>query len=225
MEAVEAKRLQEVEELEEEIDRTRREANKLSKTLTPEQKARLTESDKLIENLRKENAKMRTMTKQARADFESLQRNQKELAAANQHAHEQFNILNENAKRQNAANMKMMNNEQILKNQVMLLKAELKTMHERYVAVAETRLLYQQGLADLFDMVQERCTNDQLVEDVTVSALEIQRQAKAERASLEYEVNKGADKPKRSNGEPVPAAEETDESDTGSEESATPLRT
>ncbi len=228
LDAVEARRLQEAEELEQEIEETRRAASSMSKKLTPEQEARLAETEKVIENLRKENAKLRNSTKQAQADFECLKRNQKELAAANLHAHEQFNILNENAKRQNDQNMKLKNNEQILKNQVTLLKDELKTMQGRYVAVAETRLLYQQGLADLFDMVQQRCTNDQLVEDVTVSALEIQRQAKAERAALDFEVSggKGVDKSKQSGADAVPGADETDEScdsEVGSEQSE-PLR-
>ncbi len=189
MRELEMKHQDEVEKLVEKFDEDRSFQAEKGK-VNAQQESMINESGKIIEYLRKENSKLRASNKTMSSEFKSLKDNNNRLMEANASASASFGALNEHAKQLNATNAKLVQNVTIYKTQIGTLKEELKLRQAYYLAEAEARLHYQKTLAKIVGSIQDQCSDEQLVEDIVIQALECEAAAKSERAHLEAMENK-----------------------------------
>lgn len=156
----------------------------LKSAMTQQQQLLMVESGKLLEHLRKEVYKLRSQNSQLKSDFRSLQENNQRLMDANNSLGTTFNNLNKHAKQVSKTNAKLkselrktnslltsereQNAAQIesLQIQQVELKDELKMKQETYIAEVHSRLHYQKVMTGIVDIVQERCRDHRLVEDL-----------------------------------------------------------
>jgi predicted nuclease with TOPRIM domain len=127
----------------------------------------------MLEYLRKEVFKLRSQNAQMRNDFDLLKQNNQRLMDANASAGASFAALNQHAKQLTHTNERLLADLNSYKSSVhklnvvqVELKEELKMKQATYVAEVHSRLQYQKGLAKITDMLQERCRDTRLVEDV-----------------------------------------------------------
>jgi len=141
--------------------------------LTEQQQILMDESGKMLEYLRKEVFKLRGQNTQMKADFDLLKENNQRLMDANASAGASFAALNQHAKQLNKTNTKLMTELEKYKKATHKLnlahveaKEELRMKNETYVAEVQSRLQYQGTLRGIINMVQERCRDVRLVEDI-----------------------------------------------------------
>ena len=141
--------------------------------LTAQQQTLMDESGKMLEYLRKEVFKLRSQNTQLRTDFDLLKENNQRLMDANASAGASFAALNQHAKQLNKTNAKLMAEVSNYKQQLqkmnivnLEIKEELKMKQATYVAEVHSRLQYQKTMARIVQMVEDRCRDSRLVEDV-----------------------------------------------------------
>ena len=141
--------------------------------LTAQQQTLMDESGKMLEYLRKEVFKLRSQNTQLRTDFDLLKENNQRLMDANASAGASFAALNQHAKQLNKTNAKLMAEVSNYKQQLQKMnivnveiKEELKMKQATYVAEVHSRLQYQKTMARIVEMVEHRCRDSRLVEDV-----------------------------------------------------------
>jgi myosin-5 len=144
-----------------------------SAQLSAQQQTLMDESGKMLEYLRKEVFKLRSQNSQLRADFELLKENNQRLMDANASAGASFAALNQHAKQLSKTNMKLKADVAKYKKQThqlsmaqVELKEELKMKQGTYIAEVHSRLSYQKTMMKIVDLIQDKCTNHQLVEQV-----------------------------------------------------------
>ena len=145
----------------------------ISRQMSEQQQQLMDESGKMLEYLRKEVFKLRSQNSQMRADFDLLKQNNQRLMDANASAGASFAALNQHAKQLTRTNERLLADLNSYKSSVQKLnvtqvelKEELKMKQATYIAEVHSRLQYQKGLAKITDMVQERCRDSRLVEDI-----------------------------------------------------------
>jgi myosin-5 len=141
--------------------------------LTEQQQILMDESGKMLEYLRKEVFKLRGQNAQLRADFDLLKENNQRLMDANASAGASFAALNQHAKQLNKTNGKLMTELDKYKKVAHKLnlaqveaKEEMQMKNASYVAEVQSRLQYQKAVNGIINMVQERCRDVRLVEDI-----------------------------------------------------------
>lgn len=144
-----------------------------SPELTVAQQTLMDESSKMLEYLRKEVFKLRSQNAQLRTDFELLKENNQRLMDANASAGASFASLNQHAKTLSKENAKLKSDVtkyKDLSHQLQLsqveLKEELKMKQGTYIAEVHSRLQYQKTMMKIVDMIQDRCKDHRLVEDI-----------------------------------------------------------
>nr|WVH45741.1 MyoB [Craspedostauros australis] len=153
--------------------------------LSDKERKKLEDSSQIIAYLRKENKKMRASTTQFRKDFDIMQENNKRLLEANAYAGASFEALNEKSKKNNSNNSKLMQNLDKYKKQNAKLKEDLRMRQGYYDAEAKIRVDYQKAMSEIMELIQDRCDDAQLTEDILVLALECESEAKSELAAAE----------------------------------------
>jgi len=138
-----------------------------------QQQTLMDESGKMLEYLRKEVFKLRSQNSQLRTDFDLLKENNKRLMDANASAGASFAALNQHSKGLNKTNSKLKTELQKNKQQVtkmnltqIELKEELKMKQATYISEVHTRLQYQKTMQKIVEGIQERCPDENLVEDI-----------------------------------------------------------
>jgi len=151
--------------------------------LTAQQQTLMDESGKMLEYLRKEVFKLRSLNSQLRTDFDLLKENNQRLMDANASAGASFAALNQHAKQLNKQNAKISAEVVKYKQQVQNLnlaqaeiKEELKMKQATYIAEVHSRLQYQKTLAKIVDVIQEKCRDSRLVEDILVMSDECENE-------------------------------------------------
>lgn len=141
--------------------------------LTAQQQTLMDESGKMLEYLRKEVFKLRSQNSQLRTDFELLKENNQRLMDANASAGASFSALNQHAKHLNKQNAKISADVLKYKQQIqntnlaqVEIKEELTMKQATYIAEVHSRLQYQKTLAKIVDLIQEKCRDTRLVEDI-----------------------------------------------------------
>ncbi len=147
--------------------------HKTSAEFTAQQERLMDESGKMLEYLRKEVFKLRSQNSQLRTDFELLKENNQRLMDANASAGASFAALNQHAKQMSKTNNKLKADVTKYKQQAhalqmaqVELKEELKMKQGTYIAEVHSRLNYQRTMSRIVDIVQDRCHDHRLVEDV-----------------------------------------------------------
>eukprot|EP00536_Pseudo-nitzschia_multiseries_P013607 jgi/Psemu1/212206/e_gw1.593.27.1 len=145
--------------------------------LTAEQQQLMDESGKMLEHLRKEVFRLRGQNQQLKTDFDLLKDNNQRLMDANASAGASFAALNQHAKQLSKQNTKLITDVQGFKGQVHKLnilqveaREELRLKSATYVAEVQSRLQYQKALQKITDIVQEKCRDFRLVEEILTIA-------------------------------------------------------
>lgn len=141
--------------------------------LNAQQQALMDESGKMLEYLRKEVFKLRSQNAHLRQDYDTLKANNQKMIETNASAGASFAALNNHAKHLGKSNQKLMADLSAQKNLVsnltleqVELKEELKMKQATYIAEVHSRLQYQRTLNHIVDIIQLRCRDDRLVDDV-----------------------------------------------------------
>lgn len=141
--------------------------------LTAQQQTLMDESGKMLEYLRKEVFKLRSQNSQLRTDFDLLKENNQRLMDANASAGASFAALNQHAKQLNKQNAKLSAEVLKYKQQIQSthlaqaeIKEELKMKQATYISEVHSRLQYQKTMAKIVDVIQEKCRDTRLVEDI-----------------------------------------------------------
>lgn len=137
------------------------------------QQTLMDESGKMLEYLRKEVFKLRSQNTQIQNDFELMKENNQRLMDANASAGASFAALNQHTKQLVRANEKLSYDLNAYKAQIQKLsvtqvelKEELRMKQATYVTEVHSRLQYQKALAHIINLVQDRCRDTRLVEDI-----------------------------------------------------------
>merc|ERR1712130_1047273 len=138
------------------------------------------ESQKIIEYLRKANAKVRGQNDTMKKDFRALKENNQRLMEANASAASSFNALNDHAKQLGDINEKLKTNVGMYKKQHKKMKDDLQLRQNYYKAEASARLTYQKTLSKIVQMVQDDCRQDELVADIVQMSIAAATEAKIE---------------------------------------------
>jgi len=145
--------------------------------LTAEQQQLMDESGKMLEHLRKEVFRLRGQNQQLKKDFDLLKDNNQRLMDANASAGVSFASLNQHAKQLSKQNTKLVKDVQSFKGQVHKLnilqveaREELRLKSATYVAEVQSRLQYQKALQRITDIVQEKCRDHRMVEQILTIA-------------------------------------------------------
>jgi len=131
----------------------------------------------MLEYLRKEVFKLRSSNATLKSDFDSLKEHNQRLMDANASAGASFAALNNHAKQLARTNQKLSTDLQaerkkidVIKLEIAEAKEEIKMKQATYVAEVHSRLQYQRTMGRIVDLVQERCRDDRLVDDVITLA-------------------------------------------------------
>jgi len=154
-------------------------------TLSDKDQKKLSDSSEIISYLRKENKKLRKSTTQLRKDYDTMVENNKRLLEANAYAGASFEAMNEQSKKKTSNNSKLLQNLDQYKKQNMKLKEDMRMRSAYYDAEAKIRTNYQKSMAEIMEMIQDDCEDEQLTEDILVLALECESEAKSELAIAE----------------------------------------
>jgi hypothetical protein len=135
-------------------------------------------NDPEVVYLRKETLrKIRNQNAQLRADLDIVKENNQRLMDANASAGTSFATLSQHAKNLNQTNAKLAAEVQSYKQQVQQMniqqvevKEELKMKQATYIAEVHSRLRYQKAMAAIVELVQEKCRDSRLVEQVLTIA-------------------------------------------------------
>jgi len=156
-------------------------------TIRELQRTRLVENKKLIEYLKKENKKYLKEHQKVKILHDAIQGNNDMLHDSNSALGEDFEDLNEYTgvvfEKQEELSIIL----ERAKRENKKLKKKVLKAQDVYMSQAETRLQYQKSLAHILEMIQDRCTNDGMVEDVIVLGLECEGETKSQMAKLEKE--------------------------------------
>ena len=167
---------------------------------TEHQKILMEESGKMLEYLRKEVFKLRGQNAQLRSDFDILKQNNQKLMEANASAGSAFSALNQHAKQLGATNAKLLSELDKYKKAAHRLnhaqleaKEAFQIKSASYDAEVQAHLQHQNNTNDIVGMVQERCKDVRLVQDVL-----------ALHGSFEVLADVGVAKSESSHGAPSP---------------------
>jgi urease gamma subunit len=138
---------------------------------TPEQQQILMEeSGKMLEYLRSEVLRLRAENARLQGDLDSVSENTHRLVEAHQAAKQSFSSLTQHAQseRVKADEVALDYKQQVQKLQMELqeMKDELRMKKAAYVEEFHSRLQYQDAMAKIVDLVQDKCRDSRLVEQV-----------------------------------------------------------
>jgi myosin-5 len=167
--------------------------------LSQQQQTLMDESGKMLEYLRKEVFKLRSSNSQLRTDFDLLKENNQRLMDANASAGASFAALNQHAKQLSKKNAKLEADVSRYKQQSQSLhlaqiesKEELKMKQGTYIAEVHSRLQYQKTMQQIVDVIQERCRDHRLVEDVLALSDECESDYMSGPTGVDFTPTKGS---------------------------------
>ncbi|KAL7577779.1 hypothetical protein ACA910_010536 [Epithemia clementina (nom. ined.)] len=157
------------------------------KVVQTEQQKKLAENKKLIEFLRQEGKKSRTVYDKLKKKWDALKHSNDLLEESNSTICCDFDGLNEETR---VVNDSMHDISFVLdktRQQNKQLRQKVFEIQEKYVAQAEARLEYQKTMARIMEMIQERSRKRSLTEHAVVVALNCEAETKSIMCALEAE--------------------------------------
>jgi len=135
-----------------------------------QQQTLMEESGKMLEFLRKEVLRLRAENSALRGDLDVVSASTQRLLEANAAAESSFVTLNEKAKKQrrksDAENSDYAIQIQELKMVQENMRDEVRMKQAAYIEEVRSRLQYQESMGKVVDLLQQRCRDSRLVEDV-----------------------------------------------------------
>jgi myosin heavy subunit len=143
------------------------------------------EEEKIVEFLQAEHRKLQIKTKTMEGMVKPLKKNFETLMQENKELREEFAKIHKTNESIKAASKELVDKRTAAEKKTARLREELKTVSNRFMPVANGRLDFQKALKEILDMLEARCKDDQLFEDVTYLAYQCQADAKGLQASAD----------------------------------------
>ena len=145
----------------------------------------LQQKNALIEKMRSDNKRVRANIKMLEAKHKRLREEGQKMKAENGKVTDEFLQKNDEAKAMMAENEKAVQNQEALKKQVLAMTEELKRNHGVVVESANTRVKFQETMADIIKILRTQCRDEQLIEDSIFIALDSDTEAKGIKAGFD----------------------------------------
>jgi myosin heavy subunit len=136
-----------------------------------------TETTKMVEYLQGEHRKLQIKTKTLDGMIKPLKKNFETLMEENQQLRDEFAEIHKKNEAMKASNKELIERRNAAEKKAKELKEELKTVFDRFMPIAHGRLDFQKALKEILEMLEARCKDDQLLEDVTLLAYQCQADA------------------------------------------------
>jgi myosin heavy subunit len=146
---------------------------------------KLAEAKRIIEHLRRENKKYRIQYDDMESHFNKMRTRADTFLAHNEKMGLDFEDIQDDAMRVSKRHDMYVDTLEEAKKTNRRLKDQVHKTQDKYMEQAEARLDLQKAMSKILNVVQDRCRNAQLVEDVVVIALECETEAKCQMAALE----------------------------------------
>jgi len=145
----------------------------------------LQQKNALIEKFRSDNKRVRANIKMLEAKHKRLKEEGQKLKEENGKVTDEFLQKNDKAKAMMAENEKAVQNQEALRKQVLAMTEELKRSHGVVVESANTRVKFQETMADIIKILRTQCRDEQLIEDSIFIALDSDTEAKGIKAGFD----------------------------------------
>ena len=159
-------------ELQKKFDEQVKAANAIPKQEIAANKKKIEESEKIVSYLRKENKKVRDQTEKMKEDLQGLKEQNNRLVEANASAGASLDSLEKQKKNLNIHNKKLEENLKKYKAQNNQLKADLANRNAYYKAETKIRSEYEKAMEAIVELMESRCSDGKLIEDVTNAQLQ-----------------------------------------------------
>jgi myosin-5 len=136
-----------------------------------------TETAKLVELVQGEHRKLQIKTKTLDGMIKPLKKNFEVLMEENQELRDEFAEIHKKNEAMKAANTEVIERRNTAEQKTKELKEELKSVSNKFMPIAHGRLDFQKALKEILELLEKRCKNDQLIEDVTMLAYQCQAEA------------------------------------------------
>ena len=163
---------QEKQELKEKYDEICAQAAKVDKKDIAANAKKIEESEKIVSYLRKENKKVRDLTEKMKEDLEDLKEQNHRLIEANASAGASLDSLEKQKKNLATHNVKLEDNLKKWTDQNRQLKADLENRSAYYQAETKIRAEYETAMEKIVELLEQRCDDSKLIEDVTAAQLQ-----------------------------------------------------
>lgn len=160
------------EELRAKHDKLMKLANETPKDEIEKNKKKIEESDKIVNFLRKENAKVRDQTDKMKEEMQDLKDQNSRLVEANASAGASLDSLEKQKTNLAEHNDKLEENLKKWKSQNNQLKADLANRTAYHKAETKIRAEYEKAMEKIVELLEERCDDHELLEEVTAAQLQ-----------------------------------------------------
>jgi myosin heavy subunit len=143
------------------------------------------EEAKMVEFLQAEHRKLQIKTKTMGGMVKPLKKNFETLMQENKELREEFAEIHKKNESIKTVNKELVDKRTAAEKNTAQLRIELKTVSNRFMPVANGRLDFQKALKEILEMLEARCKDDQLFEDVTLLAYQCQADAKGLQAGVD----------------------------------------
>jgi myosin-5 len=130
------------------------------------------ESDKIVTYLRKENKKVRDLTEKMKEDLQEMKDQNNRLIEANASAGASLDSLEKQKKNLASHNTKLDENLKKYKNQNTQLRSDLDNRNSYFKAETQIRSEYEKAMEQIVDLLEDRCRDHKLCEDVNAAQLQ-----------------------------------------------------
>jgi myosin-5 len=163
---------EEKDELQKKYDSHLKKSNSIDKTEVAANKKKVEESEKIVAYLRKENKKVRDQTEKMKEDLQEMKEQNNRLIEANASAGASLDSMEKQKKNIASHNTKLDDNFKKYKAQNAQLKHDLENRNSYYHAETKIRDEYERAMEQIVDLLEDRCKDPKLVEDVNTAQLQ-----------------------------------------------------
>lgn len=142
------------------------------------------ETAKMVEYLQGEHRKLQIKTKTLDGMIKPLKKNFEALVEENKTLREEFVEIQKKNDELKASNKDLVAQRDAAEEKKEKLKAELKSVSNRFLPMAHGKLDFQKALSQIVEMMEARCTDEQLVEDVSLLSFQCQAESQAVEAGV-----------------------------------------
>jgi myosin heavy subunit len=143
----------------------------------------LSETAKVVEYLQSEHRQLKIKIKTMDGMLKPLKKNFDTLMDENKDLREDFQGVHAKNEKLKQSNKELVTKRETAENRIKELKSELEEISAKFAPVAQGRMDFHRALHEILQMVQDRCRDDRLIDDV----MDIGYQAQSEARDLQVE--------------------------------------
>lgn len=143
----------------------------------------LSESAKVVEYLQSEHRQLRIKSKSTDGMLKPLKKNFDALMEENKGLRDDFQIVHSKNERIKLVNKELIEKREAAESRVKELKTEMVELSAKFSPIAHGRMDFQRGLHEMLKLIQDRCRDEGLIDDV----MDIAQRAHSEARDLQVE--------------------------------------